>query len=290
MRLMSQGNGGRDRLQGVLDQARPWLERVGNALTTMLAVVMRAALGVWEGLSRVPWSRIRPGWYVIVALGVWSVVASAQWWSLSSQLSETRAKLEVFEKQAALENAKLSFPIAGVGIPRNDDNLPGAPRTYRKGVSQGFVFTGSDSGVNVAFGTPVIAAADAKVVRLDANFKEATVPEFLKLLNDVKNGASDNDLEKLRGRQVWLEHANGTVTRYGHLSRISPSLSYATDVKRGDVIGFVGNSGTLEGVRGTRNNARLLFEVWLENETKFLGQSLKPGEVRAQAAKTFKAF
>lgn len=290
MQAMSQGNGGRDRVQGVLDQARPWLERVGNVLATALAVVMRAALGVGEWLARVPWSRIRPGWYVIAALGLWSVIASAQWWSLSNQLSETQSKLEVFEKQAALENAKLSFPIAGAGLPRNIDNLPGAPRAYRKGVSQGFVFTGSDSGVNVAFGTPVIASADAKVIRMDANFKEATVPEFLKLLNDVKNGASDNDLEKLRGRQIWLKHDNGTVTRYGHLSRISPTISYANDVKRGDVIGFVGNSGTLEGVRGTRNNARLLFEVWLEGETKFLGQGLKPGEVRTQAAKLFRAF
>jgi peptidoglycan LD-endopeptidase LytH len=290
MPCMSQGNDGRNRVQEALQGARPLLMRLGNAAATVLAVVMRAVLGVGEWLARVPWARIRPGWYVIAALGLWSLVASVQWLSLSAQLSEAQSRLEVFERQAALENAKLSFPVVGAGVPRDNDNLPSAPRAYRKGVSQGFVFTGSDSGVSVAFGTPVVAAADAKVVQLDANYKETTVPEFLKLLNDVKNGASDNDLSRLRGRQVWLKHDNGTVTRYGHLSRISPSLSYATDVKRGDVIGFVGNSGTLEGARGTRNNARLLFEVWLENEAKFLGQGLKPGEVRAQAAKLFRAF
>lgn len=279
---MAQPSDGRERARQTLQKLGGWFSR---ALRTLLAWLS----GIGQRLGRVPWSTVRPGWYVILALAIWSLVATAQWATLNSQLSESNSRLEVYDRQAALENARLSLPIAGAGLPRSADYLPNAPRVYRKGVSQGFVFTGADSGVNVPFGTPVLAAADGEIVKLDASFKEATVPEFLKLLTDVKNGASDNDLERLRGRQVWLKHANGTVTRYGHLSKIAPQLSFANPVKRGDVIGFVGNSGTLEGARGSQGNARLLFEVW-PSPDRFLGLGLKPSEVRVQAAKLFKSF
>ena len=279
---MAQPSDGRERALQTLQKLGGWFSQALKSLLTWLG-------GIAEHLSRVPWSTVRPGWYVIVSLSIWSLVATAQWIALNSQLGESNSRLEVFERQAVLENARPSLPIAGAGLPRSADYLPGAARAYRKGVSQGFVFTGSDSGVNVPFGTPVLAAADGEIVKLDASFKEASVPEFLKLLTEVKNGASDNDLERLRGRQVWLKHSNGTVTRYGHLSKIAPRLSFANPVKRGDVIGYVGNSGTLEGVRGTQGNARLLFEVWPSSD-RFLGLGLKPSEVRVQAAKLFKSF
>ena len=279
---MAQPSDGRERALQTLQKLGGWFSQALKSLLTWLG-------GIAEHLSRVPWSTVRPGWYVILALAVWSLVATAQWITLNSQLGEANARLEVYDRQAVLENARLSLPIAGAGLPRSADYLPNAPRSYRKGVSQGFVFTSSDSGVSVPFGTPVLAAADGEIVKLDASFKGATVPEFLKLLTDVKNGASDNDLERLRGRQVWLKHKNGTVTRYGHLSKIAPQISFANPVKRGQVIGFVGNSGTLEGARGTQGNARLLFEVWLE-ANRFLGLGLKPSEVRVQAAKLFKSF
>ena len=279
---MAQPSDGRERALQTLQKFGGWFNQALKSLLTWLG-------GIAEHLSRVPWSTVRPGWYVVLALAVWSLVATAQWITLNSQLGESNARLEVYDRQAVLENARLSLPIAGAGLPRSADYLPNAPRTYRKGVSQGFVFTSSDSGVSVPFGTPVLAAADGEIVKLDASFKGATVPEFLKLLTDVKNGASDNDLERLRGRQVWLKHKNGTVTRYGHLSKIAPQISFANPVKRGQVIGFVGNSGTLEGARGTQGNARLLFEVWLEAD-RFLGLGLKPSEVRMQAAKLFKSF
>ena len=279
---MAQPSDGREFVRQTLHKLGGWFSQALGKLLSWLG-------SIGERLSRVPWSTVRPGWYVILALAVWSLVATAQWVSLNNQLGEATARLEVFERQAALENARLNLPIAGAGLPRSADYLPNAPRSYRKGVSQGFVFTGSDSGVNVPFGTPVLAAADGEIVKLDASFKDATVAEFLQLLTEVKNGASDNDLERLRGRQVWLKHSNGTITRYGHLSKIAPQLSFANPVKRGQVIGYVGNSGTLEGARGSQGNARLLFEVWLTPD-RFLGLGLKPSEVRVQAAKLFKSF
>jgi peptidoglycan LD-endopeptidase LytH len=239
-------------------------------------------------LQRLPWNRIRPGWYVMGALLLYSFFATLAWRGAVANLEQTKAKLEVFEKAAVLENAKLSLPLAGVSLPSKEDNLPNAPRAYRRGVSQGFVFTGLDAGLKIKFGLPVLAAADAKVKLLTSNFKELTSREFLALLIKVKDGASQNDLNLLRGRQVSLLHNNGVVTRYGHLSSINPNLTYATEIKRGDIIGFVGNSGTLDGTRGTKNNARLLFEIWLENETKFFGAGLTPDVVRREVAKIIK--
>jgi peptidoglycan LD-endopeptidase LytH len=268
---------------------REIIERTKPALEKAKVGVSQLTSNTSEAVKRVPWKRVRPGWYLLGSLALYAVFATWQWGSAATQLGETRQKLAVFEKAQALENAKLIWPLNGAGVPQDNDNLPGAPRVYRKGVSQGFVFTGVDSGVSVAYGAPVYAVADGEVIKLDSNFKELTTAEFTKLLENVKDGASENDLMSLRGRQIWIKHSDGTVTRYGHLSKLEPGVGYVTDIKRGDVIGYVGNSGTLEGARGSTRNARLLFEVWLDDETKFFGQGLNPAAVRAEAKKLFRS-
>ena len=55
------------------------------------------------------------------------------------------------------------------------------------------------------------------------------------------------------GNLVVVEHAFGLTTRYGHLSRIR--VSVGAEVKRGDVIGYVGSTG-----RST--SSHLHYEVW----------------------------
>lgn len=262
---------------------QPWSER----LQTFWRRTQRQLRHLWLDLSRfIKQRNIRPGWFVLGGLFLYALYSTAQWQNVSSQLQLANQKLKVFEQAAALESAKLTLPIAGIRLPTNIDNLPGAAREYRRGVSQGFVFTGIDSGIQVQYGMPVIAAADGEVKFLSSNYKEQTVPEFQSLLKKVKDGASQADLMALRGRQVALIHTNGMVTRYCHLSSINPNLSFTNNkVKRGQVIGFVGNSGTLDGARGNKNNARLLFEIWLENESKFFGAGLSPENVRLEAAK-----
>ena len=53
----------------------------------------------------------------------------------------------------------LLWPLEGAGMPRGAANVPGAARNYRNGRSQGFTFSGSDSGVSVKYGLAVRAAA-----------------------------------------------------------------------------------------------------------------------------------
>ncbi len=70
-------------------------------------------------------------------------------------------------------------------------------------------------------GTPVIAAADGRVVLAGWN------------------GGY--------GNQVILEHANGYRTQYGHFSRIRPGLKVGDRVRQKEVIGYVGATGLATG-------------------------------------------
>jgi len=45
------------------------------------------------------------------------------------------------------------------------------------------------------------------------------------------------------GRQVRIQHRNGYMTTYSHMSRIHRKMKKGVKVKQGDVIGYLGNSG-----------------------------------------------
>jgi peptidoglycan LD-endopeptidase LytH len=265
----------------------PAIEKGAGVAAHLGSRLIRGLLAIPEWFTKISWGRIKPGWYLAGLIGAYALFMTVQYLSAANSLAITQDKLNVLEKQIQLENTRLTIPLLGAHLPDNDNNLPSAPREYRKGVSQGFVFTGVDSGIPVSYAMPIVAASDGEIIKLDANFKEMTQPEYNALLGAIKNGASENDLTKLRGRQIWLRHSDGTITRYCHLSKIDDRVSFAAPVKRGQVIGFVGNSGTLEGIRGSSGNARLLFEVW-SNDGHFFGENLKPAEVRLNATKLLK--
>jgi murein DD-endopeptidase MepM/ murein hydrolase activator NlpD len=49
------------------------------------------------------------------------------------------------------------------------------------------------------------------------------------------------------GRVIDIRHANGYVSRYGHLSRFASGLHAGEHVKMGETIGFVGMTGWATG-------------------------------------------
>ncbi len=82
--------------------------------------------------------------------------------------------------------------------------------------------------ISADYGQPVLATGDATVVSAGPN------------------GAY--------GNMVTLDHGFGITTKYGHLSRIV--VTPDEEVKRGDVIGFVGSTGRSTG-------AHLHYEIWM---------------------------
>ncbi len=239
--------------------------------------------------------RVKPGWYVLGAVTVYAVVVSILLFSrtaapASAATAETASPpspgATVRGAATASGPAGLWFPIPGARLPGSDANLPGAPRPYRSGVSQGFDFVDGDLDVPVPYGAAVIASAAGQVIRADVGYVELSRDRWEALLDDVADGTTEEELDELRGRQVWIQTEDGTVLRYGHLSRVASGVSVGRTVYRGQVVGYVGNSGTDAGVAGGRDRPRLRFEVW-PSEGEYFGQGLTAEQVRLEAASLF---
>ncbi len=54
------------------------------------------------------------------------------------------------------------------------------------------------------------------------------------------------DMKEFLGKLVTIDHGHGVVTKYGHLSKVL--VKPGDSVKRGDVIGEIGNSGRTKGL------------------------------------------
>jgi peptidoglycan LD-endopeptidase LytH len=255
-------------------------------VTRATLFVMGAARGLSARLARV-----RPGWVVLVAVLVYAVLLTWLWRGALAELREARLSLAATEYVTAevagapVPDSGLWLPIPGTRLPASDEHLPGAVRAYRSGVSEGFSFWPDGEGVPILFGTPVIAAGRGEVVRADHGYVEPSPQEWESLLAAVAGGASDAELDSLRGRQVWLRLDDGRIVRYGHLASVRTGLSVGQRVERGWVIGTVGNSGTPDGVAGRSSNARLHFEV--RDDDGYFGEGLAPDEVRLAATLLF---
>lgn len=174
----------------------------------------------------------------------------------------------------------LESPLTGARIQMTKGQLPGAPRSYRNGTHQGVDFYNGFSGISIEKGTPVLAAADGKVIRIDHTYVEMTAQErteYRRISMEAETTPEDI-LDKFRGRQVWLEHQNNVITRYAHLDTVSAELNVGDYVQRGHGIGTVGNSGTPPAITGGTGEMHLHFEAWVNGF--YLGQGLAAEDVR----------
>jgi murein DD-endopeptidase MepM/ murein hydrolase activator NlpD len=138
--------------------------------------------------------------------------------------------------------AMFALPIEGGDIPRDLELLPGAPRDYRGGIHEGVDFP-------VPAGTPVLAAASGTIARVDKNFldwnrEQQDIALYEALTLGYTPAAT---LDRMRGRQVWIDHGRGVITRYAHLSAVESSLVVGRNIKAGSLIGEVGSSGYPQG-------------------------------------------
>jgi len=168
------------------------------------------------------------------------------------------------------------MPIPGAKVPENRNLLPGAPRSYRNGRHQGM-------DLYCLYGTPVLAAKDGYVV-LDGSDHANSPPMYRKRLLEISNMLFETPLEilgLLHGKRVILDHgiinSRWVVTGYSHLSEVRKDLRVGDFVQQGEVIGYVGNSGTSKA--GTQRGAHLHFEIRVNGH--YLGQGMRPIEAKA---------
>jgi len=164
------------------------------------------------------------------------------------------------------------FPVPGHGLPNHVGVFPGARRLYRYGVHEGMDIFGP------AMGTAVRAVKDGVVVRTDANFVDMTAAKLDSVMAQCQreHRTSEKNEDLFRGCQVWIDHGNGMVTRYAHLERTNPALRLHEKIKRGELLGYVGVSGTGQNLPGRAKYPHLHFEIRLGD--KYLGWGLTPQE------------
>ena len=181
----------------------------------------------------------------------------------------------------------LIYPISGACLPDGDSLMPGAPRDYRLAIHEGIDFYDSDNCIGIGLQTEVVAAQAGVVVRADWTYQELTsqtLAEFKALVEETA-GQSPTATDAFRGRQVWIEHQDGTVTRYAHLAGIAESIVLGVIVNQGDLVGSVGDSGTPESVTDPGLQVHLHFEIRVGEG--YLGQGLSSDGVRGLYLQAF---
>jgi murein DD-endopeptidase MepM/ murein hydrolase activator NlpD len=182
-----------------------------------------------------------------------------------------------------------TVPVEGATISSRPNHWPGAPRAYRNGTHEGFDFYGGTVAVAVEYGTPIRAVATGTVIRSDLDYVEMTLDEYNQVIEVSKRSLNTPPemLDKLRGRQVWVEHVGGYVSRYAHLAAIPSTLAVGAKVKQGDIVGETGNSGTLEAANKTQDDPHPHVEIWKGDD--YLGHNLETQQIFELAKQVFGA-
>jgi murein DD-endopeptidase MepM/ murein hydrolase activator NlpD len=173
----------------------------------------------------------------------------------------------------------LALPLEGTILPDLSFRLPGAPRSYRYGVHEGIDFY-SAAGQPVTITTPVLSVAEGEVVRADTDYHPPDLDEMEAVLAHAAevSHTPEEVLDVLRGRQIWIDHGGGLVSRYCHLSGVVQDLQVGDRVGQGQTLGYVGNSGTPASYYDQGSEMHLHLEIRIDQG--YLGQYLRPIEVK----------
>ena len=155
-------------------------------------------------------------------------------------------------------------------------HLPGADRDYRLGIHEGLDFYEWAACIPINAATQVLAAKAGSVIRADLQYVEVTPAEWAAF--DQAGWRGEPILDRLRGRQVWIDHGAGVVTRYAHLGAIHPDIAEGAQVSAGQVIGLVGESGQAVVWEAPGTDLHLHFEIRINDQ--YLGQGLPSAQAR----------
>jgi murein DD-endopeptidase MepM/ murein hydrolase activator NlpD len=158
-----------------------------------------------------------------------------------SAAAQARIPIDEGSEHGRVAVRGLALPIGGSALPTDPDLLPNAPRDYRAGWHEGIDFPADP-------GTPVQAVAAGTVIRSDTDFVDWDTASLDAALEEAAQlgYTPAATLDRLRGRQVWIDHGAGVVSRYCHLASVA-DLAVGERVAAGTVVGTVGSSGYPEG-------------------------------------------
>ncbi len=151
--------------------------------------------------------------------------------SISEEIGDIEDQLRAQYGTAVLPSKRpgvFTKPVAGGIITQKYGSTPYSKKLYRNGVHNGIDF-------GAPIGTPLLAAADG-IIQMAGN-----------------NGRLQY------GKYILIKHDNGLTTIYGHMSR--QIVKTGDEVKRGDLIGYSGNTGYAFG-------PHLHFGVYLSSSVK----------------------
>jgi murein DD-endopeptidase MepM/ murein hydrolase activator NlpD len=121
-------------------------------------------------------------------------------------------------------------------------------------------------------------------------FKSHTGQDFAAPYGTPIHATADGSV-KFIGRQsgygnvIELRHANGVTTLYGHMSSFKKGLASGESVSRGDVIGYVGSTGT-----STGNHVHYEYRLNGTPENPMTVQLPETGIMTTQEAHSFKSY
>jgi murein DD-endopeptidase MepM/ murein hydrolase activator NlpD len=173
-----------------------------------------------------------------------------------------------------------TYPIAGACMPVSDALMPNASREYRSGNHEGVDFYEYDNCTAIGYGDPALAAKDGVVVRADLYYRDLTEEDLAAANEQIAAGNAEafEVVDLFRGRQVWIDHGDGIVTRYAHLSAIAEGIEEGAEVVQGQTIAYIGDSGTPESLTNPRLETHLHWELRVKDS--YLAAGLPPEEMR----------
>ncbi len=188
-------------------------------------------------------------------------------------------KLQYFDER--LYN--LCFPVKNGLFPESRRSYPNAPREYRGGRHVGldvYYYHDPDTyePIRVDDTTPVVSIAPGTVVRADVDYEPMTPEEWKKQSQFYSSNARTFVKRSFGGIQVWIDHGNGILSTYNHLSKLDSSIKHGARVSRGERIGWIGNSGLYGEAEGKDYGMHLHFEIWIDGH--YLGYGMEHEEVK----------
>ena len=177
----------------------------------------------------------------------------------------------------------LCLPVRNAFLPAEDSCYPNAPRAYRGGRHAGIDLYHYYSGNSYAplpltRDTPIYAADSGIVIRADRDYRAPTMEEWNNRSAYFRTHPTTFMKRSFGGREIWIDHRNGIVTAYNHLSRIDRSIRTGSHVSKGERIGWAGNSGLAGEAQGRDYGIHLHFEIWIDG--CYLGFGMTPSEVK----------